>query len=298
VVGAGGVLLLAIALNPAKIYAAFNRRPDLQMASEATEQPSAELEAEAAESQTTPGLRLWSIGKFRLEADGRDVTSELLARPTLAFIWMLLLARWVRSADDRILRTALAEELAPGLPSQTQSERLRDYLHDLQHKLPAELIATVDVDRKTVGLRLLGIASDVEELRRLEPLGGTRGQHLDPKMAAKIQRLLAAFGTGEFLPGFEELEHKVTGSRGVAENTVTDARALINRGRGNLAAVLADHYLAVGNPEKAIPELEKTLQLDAGREDLARLLVQVHLRCGHTATAAAVTEQYGLAAEV
>ena len=72
---------------------------------------------------------------------------------------------------------------------------------------------------------------------------------------------------------------------------------MVNTSRGNLAEALAGHHLALNQPEAAIPVLEAALRLDANREDLARLLVQVHVRCGHTATAATVTQQFGLSGE-
>ena len=242
------------------------------------------------------GLRVRTIGQFRLEVGDRDLTPELLDRPMLAFIWEHLLARAIRNPEERMPRTALADEVAPGLPSQTQGDRLRGHVHDLQHKLPEELTATIEANRTTIRVVIDGMKLDVDDLRRLERSVGS-GRLFGVETAVRILSLLEKFRAGEFLPGFEELENRVTGGRGVAGELLKEVRGQINTSRGNLAGALADHYVAVGKPDAAIPILETSLRLDANREDLARLLVQVHVRCGHTVTAANVTRQFGLSGE-
>ena len=280
VVSAIGVLAIALAVDIVRLTAAV-------MSKVATLEPVEAL---------FDGLRVRTIGQFRIEVGDQDLTAELLDRPILAFIWMHLLARAIRNPAERMLRSALGDEVAPGLPSETQGDRLRGHIHDLQRKLPSELTATVDADRKTIRVLLEGVRLDVEELQRFEQSVGS-GQLIGVEAAGRIRNALDQYRWGEFLPGFEELEHKVTGGRGVAGALLAEVRAMVNTSRGNLAEALVNHYLALGTPEAAIPVLEAALRLDANREDLARLLVQVHVRCGHTATAATVTQQFGLSGE-
>jgi len=302
VVGVLGALLLALAIDVSRLFSTLLRRaaatPTKAPATlEPGEPPIAEPvdQPETADAPFT-GLRVRTIGQFRLEVGDRDLTAELLNRPVLAFIWQHLLTRAIRNPEERMPRPALADEVSPGLSSETQGDRLRGHVHDLQRKLPEELQATIDADRTTIRVVLNGVALDVDELRRLEQTVGS-GRLISIETAARIRSLLEKFRVGEFLPGFEELEHKVTGGRGVAGELLAEVRGQINRSRGNLAGALADHCLTIEMPEAAIPVLETALQLDANREDLARLLVQVHVRCGHTITAANVTQQFGLSGE-
>jgi hypothetical protein len=300
VVIAVGVLALALAIDPSWVAAVVGTR--VAALAPRPSPAAAEPDTLATEEVYAPepafaGLSVQTIGRFRLQVGDRDLTAQLLDRPILAFIWMHLLARAIRNPEERMLRTALGDEVAPGLPSETQTDRLRGHIHDLRHELPPELRATIDADFKTIRLLIDGIRLDVTELRRLDQAASSR-RLISVGTAAQIKHRLSELRWGEFLPGFEELEHKVTGGRGVAGALLNEVRADINTARGNLANALANHYLTIGPPAAAIPILEAALRLDSNREDLARRLVQVHVRCGHTASAESVTQQFGLSGEV
>ena len=239
------------------------------------------------------GLQVSTIGRFRLMVGSRDLTSSLLTKPMLAFIWQHLLTRSVLAPEERMPRASLADETAPGVDSESQAARHRGHVHELQTKLPRELAATIDVDRVTIRLDLSGARLDVYEIRHLESRA-VHGRLVNTELATEIQALLARLGSGEFLPGFEELERKVTRAGGVAGSLLMDARSNVNRSRGNLAAALANHLVAVDRAASAVPVLEAALKLDNGREDLARLLVAAHVRCGQTSTADTVSERFGL----
>ena len=239
------------------------------------------------------GLQISTIGRFRLMVGSRDLTSSLLTKPMLAFIWEHLLTRSVLAPEERMPRASLADETAPGLDSDGQAARHRSHVHLLQSKLPRELASTIDVDRVTIRLELSGAHLDIDEIRRLESRA-SNGRLVNTELATEIQALLARLGSGEFLPGFEELERKVTGARGVAGSFLVDARSNVNRSRGNLAAALSNHLVAMDSAASAIPVLEAALKLDNGREDLAHLLVAAHVRCGQTSSAETVRERFGL----
>ena len=77
-------------------------------------------------------LRIRAIGRLALLSDGTDLAPALLAKRTLVFLWSYLLARAVAQMPA-ISRDQLADEVAPGLPTKSQRERLRKQLWDVQN---------------------------------------------------------------------------------------------------------------------------------------------------------------------
>jgi hypothetical protein len=88
------------------------------------------------------GLLIRTIGQFRLLAGGNDVTSGLEGKPTLAFLFKFLLARWVLGRPE-VERDRLADDFSPRVPQASQRERLRKQLNKLQHTTPAEVGALI-----------------------------------------------------------------------------------------------------------------------------------------------------------
>ena len=117
---------------------------------------------------------------------------------------------------------------------------------------------------------------------------------IDLALAEEVRRLLETTAAGEFLAGFSELEHQVTGGRGSAGQVVDEARSLITGWRADVTAALARHLEAAGRPRSSIVYLQSALSQCPQREDLARLLVAAYLQTGQTARAEEIRLEYEL----
>jgi len=238
-----------------------------------------------------------SIGRLQLFHDGGDRSAALLQRPTLAFLWSFLLARSVLS-DQPLLRNSLADELSPGLPSQSQTRRLRDQLYNLQHDIAPVIGELVQADRMHVRLCLNGADFDVFRLRDLSQSLSHDSELLDQQVVERAEGLLGELATGDFLPGFEEVENTVTEGRGAASEMVRDARIRVAGWRAALACAVADHRLARRQPELALRVLEPALAEAPKREDVGRRLIAAYLQTGQAARAEQLRREIGSKGEV
>lgn len=232
-------------------------------------------------------LRLISLGLLRLQADA----TELALEPRLQFLLGYMLALRVLG-EARPDRARLAEEVAPGLDAGTQKERLRKQLHELQVLDPA-LSAAVVADRKNVTLDLSGIDFDVDRLlgaaRQLAP----DRELVDGARADQIREILETTD-GEFLSGFEQLEHHITRGKGGAGDTVRSARLVLANVRADLTRAYAEHEVASGHGDRCISFLTAALERCPDRQDLARVLVAAYLQTGQTRLATKVRRDYDL----
>lgn len=232
-------------------------------------------------------LRVLTIGRLQIVVRGVDVTKELTGKPMLAFVFLHLLTREIHLRGSVIRRSALAEEVSPGLPVTQQLRRLRSTLHDMQRKLPEELASRVKVDGESLSFDPSGVELDVEWLRWYDD-AVRRKTLLDPDLERGLAFHLDSTSNGEFLPGWEDIEQKVNGGKGVAGELVTDVRVTVDRLRANLAMVLAHSYLAAGQPAKAARPLQSVLPIASDRDDLQRLLVSVYQQTGQHKKAAEI----------
>ncbi|MBJ7601687.1 MAG: tetratricopeptide repeat protein [Candidatus Dormibacteraeota bacterium] len=243
------------------------------------------------------GTVIRSIGRLQVLHDGEDVSAELLQRPTLAFLWSFLLARSVLS-DRPLLRNSLADEFSPGLPTQSQTKRLRDQIYNLQHDVAPVIGEMVQADRNHVRFCLNGADFDVFHLRALSQSLHPDPELLDQQATEGAEAFLLKLPAGEFLAGFEELENAVTEGRGAASDMVRDARLQVAGWRGALACAVADHRLARRQPELALRVLEPALAEAPKREAIARRLIDAYLQSGQTARAEELRRQIGSKGEV
>jgi hypothetical protein len=245
---------------------------------------------QSAVSQAPPepaALRILTIGRLQIFVKGADVTEELTGKPMLGFVFLHLLTREIHLRGSAIRRLALAEEVSPGLPVAQQLRRLRSTLHDLQRKLPETLASRIKVEGDSVSFDPSGIELDVDWLRWFDD--AVRGRTLlDPDLERRLAFHLESVAAGEFLPGWEDIEQKVNGAKGVAGELVTDVRRTVDRLRANLSIALARSYLAAGQPAKAARPLESVLPTATDRDDLQRLLVSVYQQTGQHKKAAEI----------
>ena len=242
-------------------------------------------------------IAIKTLGRLRLAADERDVTLRLNEQPRLEFLFSFLLARVARGDDPSLDRSALADEVAPGLPSGSQLDRLRKQLYALQSALGSELKALVRVTKTVVRLDLSGVDTDFGRLLEASRLVARHRTLIDDVFADQIRSLLDDTLGGEFLSSFSELEHQVTEGRGSAAQVVEDARAAISNQRADLVRALAEYYEASGHPQTSIAYLRAALVGSPGRQDLARLLVVAYMRTGQTVLAEQARLEFDLTQE-
>jgi hypothetical protein len=224
-----------------------------------------------------------SIGKISLTMPARDITPDLLRRPVIGFIWLYLFAREMRKAGDRIRRQSLIDEVAPGVVD--PRARLRGYLRDLSH-LPAPLGAMIKVEDELIGFDLLGQDTDVDELRQsVRDMKGP-GSSVDDSDIFLAQDLLQAMGDGVFLPGFEDMEKRVTKGRGIAGQVVAEVRAQILSLRADLAVATANRLLDRGKAADAAQLLEPIVTVSEDRDDVVRTLIVALRESGQHSRAA------------
>jgi DNA-binding SARP family transcriptional activator len=253
-------------------------------------------EGEAAQAVVTSArsrIALRTIGSFCIEVDGRDQTRRLRDQPRLEFLISYLVARSLRAPNLAVERAAIAEEMAPRIDPTIQRDRLRKTLHAFQIALGSDLKSLVRVTATHVRFDMTGIDVDFVALAEMASRVSRRKSLIDTSLADDVRRLLDTT-TGEFLGGFSDLEHQVTGGGGIAHQVVEEARLQIGGWRADLTAALARHLEAAGRPQSSIAYLQSALAQSPQREDLARLLVASYMQTGQTARAEETRLEYGL----
>jgi hypothetical protein len=239
-------------------------------------------------------LEIHTIGRIEILESNEDLSSVMLSRPVLAFIWLYLLVRALLNPRDRVMRTELADELTPGLATEKQRKRLTDRLWDIQHgDLPKPLADRVVIEQDdSLRLDLTRCTLDLVRLQTLATECGKNGL-LPPDLAEEALRILDAV-QGEFLPGWDQLENEVTGGRGTAGDLVRDLRQRAEAARVDLLGALAANYIDRREAARAVPLLEQALESRPDREDVARKLHAAYLETGQFARAAELQRDHAL----
>lgn len=250
-------------------------------------------EAPAAQSNGhLSGIRIRTLGGLKIEATGADLTSALLDRKVLAFLWLQLLARRLRNPNETITRASLADELSPGIDSSTQRARLRGRLSELRNELPAAIGRRIEVSGERVGFNLTEI--DVDALRLLETakaLGASSGA-LTPEQLATLEAVASL--TGTFLPEWDDIEHQVNGARGGAGQVVAELRNRLNSATTAVLRTIGAGHLAHGRAEVAVGFLERALELSPDDEAVARTLMSACLQTGRISRAEALKKDFAI----
>jgi DNA-binding SARP family transcriptional activator len=240
-----------------------------------------------------PGLEIRTLGEIRISANREDFAPRLLHRPALAFAWLYLLARESRKAGDRITRSALADELFPGLDPDQQRRKLRQRLNEMSGELSGPLAGRIKAEGEYVSLDLSGCDYDVRKLIELAEQARVTDDLLAAPVLGEVEKALGVAGE-EWLPGWEEIERRATDSRSGAGSVITHVRDRIAAAHLTLLEALADACLTGQQPERAIPHLEEAVGRRPERVGLARKLADAYERSGQTRRAAQLREEYGL----
>jgi len=238
-------------------------------------------------------LSLRTLGGLRVLSGSEDLTSALVDRKVLAFIWLHLLARKLRNPNDTITRASLADELSPGLESSTQRSRLRGRLSEVRNELPPAVGRRVTVSGDRITLDLTGCHSDFHELLDAEKTYRGSNGLLAPDQLAALESVLAG-ADGQFLPDWDDLEHHVNGARGGAGEVVAELRSKVDLARAGLLLTLGTAYLAHGKPEPAVGILERGLHFAPDDEAIAKSLVTACLQSGRLTRADELKKEFSL----
>jgi hypothetical protein len=164
-------------------------------------------------------LEIRTLGRIELKQGGVDFAPLMLGKPVIAFIWLYLLVRALTDPELKISRGSFADEFTPGLSVEKQLKRLRDRLDDMVHRdLPEELFSRLMVTRKHVRLDLSKVRIDIVRLKEVARACTTRDGILPRDLLNEAATILEETD-GEFLPGWEQLEHGQTAAEGPQRST-------------------------------------------------------------------------------
>jgi hypothetical protein len=251
-------------------------------------------EAESAAAVSDPGhLRIRTFGRLQLLQAGQDYGPLLMAKKMLAFIWLYLFVRRLLEPEGFVNRGAFAEEYSPGLSAPKQNKRLRGRLTDINEDLPPMLASRVIVDRLHLHLDLSNSSIDIVRLQEVARLCVDQRGMLTPDLVAEARRMLVET-EGELLAGWTDIEAETNGGRGAAKEYVRALRELAENARVDLMGALAANYMARQEARKAIGLLERALEHQPDREDLARKLRAAYLETGQVVRAAELQRDHAL----
>jgi DNA-binding SARP family transcriptional activator len=268
--------------------------PTIRTTESTTESEGVEPAVATSANGHIAALNIRTLGGLRLTAGPEDITSALLDRKVLAFLWLHLLARNLRNTHDTITRASLADELSPGLDTATQRSRLRGRLSELRNQLPPALGRRVQVAGERISLDLADCAIDFQRVIEAATKHRSSNGMLSAEELKELSSLLAG-AEGTFLPDWDDLEHHVNGGRGGAGEVVSDLRRKAEVALGGLLRTLGTSFLAHGNAEAAVAPLERALQISPDDEAVARTLVAACAQTGRLSRAEEVRKEFSLA---
>lgn len=239
-------------------------------------------------------LFIQAIGRIVVTIPTKNLTADLLRRPVMGFIWLYLFACEMRKPGDRMTRTALIDEVAHGVVD--PRGRLRGYLRDLSH-LPPPLGSMLKVEDELIGFDLLGQDTDVDELRRTAAYFAEPHDRIENYEVDHALEMLADFGSGDFLPGFEEMERRVTKGRGTAGQVVAEVRVKLHKLQADIALAVANVLLDRGQPADAATLLDPIVARSDDRDDLARVLITALRESGQHNRAAEIRRRFAVGQE-
>jgi Bacterial transcriptional activator domain len=276
-------------------------REQVEVGSVAEEGDDEDIDEESEDLDPTsptsdPGhLRIRTFGRLQLLQAGHDYGPELMSKKVLAFIWLYPFVRRLLDPDGHVKRAAFAEELSPGLSPVRQNKRLRDRLGDMYKRdLPPVLSGRLIADRQELHLDLSNCSIDVVRLQEVARLCTEKHGMLTDDSVAEARRILDET-EGEFLPEWDDIEKETNGGRSAAAREyIRAAREMAETARVDLMGALAANHMARQEPRKAIPLLEKALEHQPEREDLARKLIAAYLETGQHAKATELQKDHAL----
>ena len=174
------------------------------------------------------------------------------ARPTLCLIWLYLLSHSALEPAAPAHRQLLAEELSPGLNGEQQRIRLRHRLYAYHRILPPAIAQRIRLEGDVVRLEPAGTSFDVASLRRTADEWASGTGLLPQDVVTEVESAIAMCD-GEYLPTWDELEEKLTESRGAAGGLIQSVRQLVQDIQVRLPLRLSHHHQARRELPRIIP---------------------------------------------
>lgn len=250
---------------------------------------------ERATPEVATGVRIETIGRFRILVDGKDATLELARKRTLQFGWKFLLVRAL-AGHGPISAEDFGDELSPGLPLRTQKRRARQQIWDLLNDLSKPLGSVLGKDGQDLFFNLKACAVDVVDLRAMAPRVSQVGGLLPDELAVAGAGLLAS-SAGDVLPEFDAQIKQFNQGRGTAGDNLREVRLEVDDLRADIACALADRHAATGDAKAVIRVLEPVAKRSP-REDVLERLTSAYIRTGQTARANQLRRPVDAAQEV
>lgn len=240
--------------------------------------PDDDLVARIPELTATVAERsIRCFGGLTINDHGEDLTPTLLARRVVAFIWVYLLALELQRPGSRMTRATLAEEVFPGLPSQTQRERLRDRLRDIRTDLPESLANCIVQGTDAVGFDPSGWAIDALELRDVYRTETSA----PPDLGIGLEHRWS----GTLLQEWEDLE-RVTEGRGASHELIADLRLEMEGALVDALLVAAKQLLTLSDSAAAVRVAERASTMRPDREDVRNGVARAYAQAGRHGAAA------------
>ena len=270
-------------------------RAETSMAGKQPAHPVAASDVSASsEADSSHELEIKTLGEFRICHHGSDLAPLLIHQPVAAFMWQYLLAREVRRPGDRITRAAFADLMFPRLTADRQRKGLRGRLDQLRRAQPAVVLQQIRSEGEYVRLDVTGFDIDVRRVLDLaERVRSVRDDDLSQALVDEVERMLSR-SAGEFLPDWEEIERRAGADDSGATEVVSDVRNMVVAAHLMLASALADGYLTLRQPDRAITHLVEALRRRPERAELARQLARVYEQAGLWRRAVELRAEYGI----
>lgn len=229
-----------------------------------------------SEPEEPKRLVIRSLGTLVLKEGDQDHAGAFLRRESHSFLWLYLLAYGVAEPGKPVLRPHLAHALNPLLQTSDQLRSLSNRVSDLR-KVPAALKDCFRQDGDLFQIDLTECDFDVERLLRLRERVRSSAPLSDTALVA-TERALADIGWGEFLPMWEEVDHRQTKGRGEATEVVERARMKVAETRADVALAIADAHLVRQQPAAALRMLEPAAEASPDREDVLQRLELAYIK--------------------
>lgn len=240
-------------------------------------------------------LRILTLGRLRILDGDEDLAPNLLRRPVLAFLWLLLLVRATVEPTAGTDRATVGQELAPWLEREQQLTKLRGRLRDTFEHLDPRLSRLVIADDYSIHFDIASCSYDVDLLRTTASEVGAAPTLMTRGLMDEAGELVES-SAGEFLPEWDALEDRVSMGKGSMAQTVEQVRYEVERHRVDILAALGSAYAAWKMPGPALRFLEEAHSRRPDMEPVARSFADLLRAVGQPSRARQVEAEHGFGA--
>ena len=161
---------------------------------------------------------------------------------------------------------------------------LRHPLYAYHRILSPAIAQRIRLEGDLVRLEPAGTSFDVASLRRTADEWASGTGLLPQDVVTEVESAIAMCD-GEYLPLWDELEEKLTESRGAAGALVQSVRQLVQDIHVRLLLRLSHHHQARRELPRVIPLLEEVLRRRPDRQDVVSRLVAAYRQTGQVSRA-------------